>query len=328
MFVQLKPLVSKSPIAMQVVGEGDQLRVTIQQKRSGKTGVPLSLSIVGTPEELDRELPASIATAAGELAKPAPIADQVKAQVQAAASAAADGGRRKAKGGKKTSAKTTKRPKTKPLKQAKTPKHKAKAGTKVRLPGKKKTASPLTPHPSRTPSPDGVKHHASKPGRDACIADYKAMKEKHGDKLNREFFIEKSETGRRFERLWGMSWNKFKQEAESKGSLKTVKVRDLTEEDGFEKDGETLPSLAEKRKTKPATPPARSKAAPSTEGAGPAEGDSPPRDVKNSDGVVLLSSYRKYVNRDQELTIGRSPWIVCGWDSASILVKPKEEVPA
>jgi PRTRC genetic system protein E len=214
MFQQLKPLVAKSPIAMNVVAEGDLLRVTIAQKTS-RRGAPLNISVLASAEDLDRDLPGEIDKAASQTPAPAPIAEQVKAQVTAAAPAKPKKAAPAAKPAKKTKpAKAPRVSKPKPLKQAKAPKIAPKH--KIRLPGtgKKKAAphaSRLTPH---APSDDGVKHHASKPGKEQCIADYKAMKAKHGDKLNRELFLDKSDTGRRFERLWGMSWKKFVEEAE------------------------------------------------------------------------------------------------------------------
>jgi len=214
MFQQLKPLVAKSPIAMNVVAEGDLLRVTIAQKTS-RRGTPLNISVLASAEDLDRDLPGEIDKAANQTHTPAPIAEQVRAQVTAAPAAKPKKAAPAAKPAKK--AKLAKAPKTsrpKPLKQAKAPKIAPKH--KIRLPGTgKKKAAPHASRPApHAPSSDGVKHHASKPGKEQCIADYHAMKAKHGDKVNRQFFIDNSKTGRRFERLWGMSWEKFVAAAE------------------------------------------------------------------------------------------------------------------
>lgn len=213
MFQQLKALVAKSPLAMMVADEGAQLRVTITQKKAGKGGVPLSLSIIATPEELDRDLPGAITAAANEVAKPTPVADQVKAQVDAARQPAE-------KGKKKKGAKSAKTAKTKPLRQATKPKHKAKASAKLRLPGKPRKAAAATPA-ARTVKlmsnkKDGVKHHANRPDKAACIADYLDSCPKVGDTIKREDFLKKKGgTGRRFERLWDMSWQKFVKAAEA-----------------------------------------------------------------------------------------------------------------
>ena len=83
MFQQLKPLVAKSPIAMNVVSEGDLLRVTIAQKTS-KRGSPLNISVLASAEDLGRDLPGEIEKAGSYTPAPAPIAEQVKAQVAAA----------------------------------------------------------------------------------------------------------------------------------------------------------------------------------------------------------------------------------------------------
>lgn len=80
MFTALYPLAKLSPIAMCLTQEGEKLRVVIQQKET-KKGTPLSLSVVATPEELDDELAASIAAAAGADLDTQAVAEQVKAQL-------------------------------------------------------------------------------------------------------------------------------------------------------------------------------------------------------------------------------------------------------
>ncbi len=79
------------------------------------------------------------------------------------------------------------------------PAAKASATTKRRAPAAKR-AAPSNPL-------------ASLPGKPDCIADYKAMKAKFGDKLNRRKFVDNAKTGRRYEKLWGNSWPTFVKEA-------------------------------------------------------------------------------------------------------------------
>ena len=201
MFKELQPIAEKSPLAMMISAEGSQLRVVITQKKSGAAGAPLSLSILATPEELDADLPASIAAAAGELAKPAPVAEQVKTQVDTALASA------------KPPRKSTPKPKAakaKPVKKTATPKPaKAKKTIKVKPTAPKHAAPALGKKPPKL--------RASRPTGDACITDYHVLHAKHGDKLTREMFMKKAATGRRFERVFG-NWNKFVAAALAKGT--------------------------------------------------------------------------------------------------------------
>lgn len=202
MFKELQSLAEKSPLAMMISAEGDQLRVVITQKKAGAAGTPLSLSILAKPEDLDADLPASIAIAAGELAKPAPVAEQVKAQVDTARASA------------KPPRKSTPKPKAakpKPVKKHAAPKlHKVKKTIRVK-PTAPRTAAPAA-------SKKQPKLRSSRPGAEACIADYLKLKPQYGDKLTRELFMEKAETGRRFERVFG-NWNKFVEAAQGEKTL-------------------------------------------------------------------------------------------------------------
>jgi len=345
MFQQLKPLVAQSPLAMQVAGEGDQLRVTLQQKRAGKARAPLSLSILGTAEELDRDLPAAIAAAAAELTKPAPVAAQVKTQVDAARASANESAKKnqpkpakKKKPARPVKARPAKPAKAPPLKQAAKPKHKAKPAARVKLPGKKNTPkaphhpSPITHH---SPSKAGVKHHASKPDQAACIADYKAMQAKHGARLNRELFIDKSATGRRFERLWGMSWRKFIEAAEgSRINVAAPRAAKAPVSSG----GPARAAAAAPDSANAATPPeqiniVRDWISPLPEIPPPPadareERDhpsAPMRAVKNADGVVLCRLQR-FVNIGDPIRISRSTWVVTHYDNHTIAVEPAAPV--
>ena len=349
MFQQLKPLVAKSPIAMNVVAEGDLLRVTIAQKTS-KRGTPLNISVLASAEDLDRDLPGEIDKAANQTHTPAPIAEQVKAQVTAAATAKPKKAAVPAKPAKK--AKPTKAPKTsrpKPLKQAKAPKTAPR--NKIRLPGtgKKRTAphaSRLTPH---APSSDGVKHHASKPGKEQCIADYKAMKAKHGDRLNRQIFIDNSKTGRRFERLWNMSWEKFVAAAEGskiKADVPAAAAPRSANKPAAAQADRQLPLLPgtwpfPESKANPATPPAvpekRTTEAPTASVASaPAEvadpvnetvdtsKPHPPRVVKEKTGRLIAGGYTAHVKVEETIEIGGGKWIVSDFNERHIIVEPRD----
>jgi len=201
MFKELQPLAEKSPLAMMISAEGDQLRVVITQKKAGAAGTPLSLSILGTPEELDTDLPASIAAASGVLAKPAPVAEQVKTQVDTALASA------------KPPRKSTPSPKAAKPKPVK--KHAAAKPPKVNKIIRVKPAAPKHAAPAAGKKPSKLR--ASRPNGDACVADYHVLHAKHGDRLTREMFMKEADTGRRFERVFG-NWNKFVAAALAKGT--------------------------------------------------------------------------------------------------------------
>ena len=53
-----------------------------------------------------------------------------------------------------------------------------------------------------------VKHLVSKPGKKACIEDYRRLQAQWGDQLTRRLFLRRSKTGRRYEKLW-KNWMDF-----------------------------------------------------------------------------------------------------------------------
>lgn len=87
MFKELHPLVQSSPLVMLISAEGDNLHVAISQK-SSKKGTAISISVSGTPDELDADLPRAIAEAAGANGTKSSVAAQVKAQLGGSDSAA------------------------------------------------------------------------------------------------------------------------------------------------------------------------------------------------------------------------------------------------
>jgi chromatin remodeling complex protein RSC6 len=80
----------------------------------------------------------------------------------------------------------------------------------------KKTADKASPRRAAATrkAPAAAKPQSGKPGKDECIADYKALKAKHDDKLTRRLFVDNAKTKRRYEKLWGNNWDAFVKEAE------------------------------------------------------------------------------------------------------------------
>lgn len=90
MFKELFPIVERAPLMLLITREGDKLRVATTQKKGEKDDfVPLNLSILATPDELDRELPFAIAEGAAMLSAETAksVGDQVKGQVENAKTA-------------------------------------------------------------------------------------------------------------------------------------------------------------------------------------------------------------------------------------------------
>lgn len=84
MFKTLAALAQHSPVHVVVSAEGDKLRANINRKPDDEHDVEaISLSLLGTPEELDVELPLALAEAFLKGEAPTSIADQVKAQATA-----------------------------------------------------------------------------------------------------------------------------------------------------------------------------------------------------------------------------------------------------
>lgn len=264
MFKALHELARSSPITLLIATEATtSLRVTVAQKSTSK-GVPLSISVVGTPEELDAELPGAIAAAAEDLKRPAPVAEQVRSQVDAAKAAA---------------------PKPKPAKKAAP----AKPARKTKPAAKKKPTAKPKPAARPKPKPKALapaKLRASRPGAEACIADYVALYSQLGANMNRETFMEKATTGRRFERVFG-NWTKFVEAASQQlpagGDDQTIQLQleppaaaPRPAEWPFPRSDRSVESAAPAAEPPPAPAPAPSPAGnPAPEAADPVE--TPPR---------------------------------------------------
>lgn len=312
MFKELQPLAEKSPIAMIISAEGDDLRVIVTQKKAG-SGRPLSLSILARPEELDTDLPGAIATASGELAKPAPVADQVKTQVDAA--------RASAKTPPRQSPAKPKAAKPKPAKRSPAPKPaKAKKTIKVKPAAPKKAVAAAG---KKEP-----KLRASRPGAEACIADYLKLKPQYGDKLTRELFMEKAETGRRFERVFG-NWSKFVEAAAA--PEKDTKMMPLFEDKQIPPAASTSvkveapgqwPFPTPGAPVQSATPPASVKPASSQEDAAPAAAAGPGRIVVTRTGTALVS--RMEIEAEENMLInvpGHGRYRIVDFDEKKIVVE-------
>jgi PRTRC genetic system protein E len=103
-----------------------------------------------------------------------------------------------------------------------------KSASKITLPGATAPAAPVAKgavkksarSPAETASkplpsaPGEPRHLASKPGKAECIADWRALNEKHGELLTRRKFIKAAKTGRRYEKLW-KNWEAFIAESSS-----------------------------------------------------------------------------------------------------------------
>lgn len=194
MFQALYPLAQASPILMLATVEGEKLRVTVTQKET-KKGTPLSLSVLASPAELDAELPAAITSACGELATNAPIADQMRAQVEQLKESTA--ARQKKAVARKKSA-----PKPAPKKAAPKPAKKAAPAPKPRP----KTPTPKARAPQKKPAV--TNGNTARHSREACLEDLATLYKKHGAALTRETFLREGATGRSFERHFG-GWQKF-----------------------------------------------------------------------------------------------------------------------
>lgn len=84
MFTTLAPYAQHSIVEVKLIAEGDKLRAHINRKRDNENDEEvISLSLIGTPEELDIELPLALAEHLLATAAPKSVAEQVKEQVEA-----------------------------------------------------------------------------------------------------------------------------------------------------------------------------------------------------------------------------------------------------
>ncbi len=205
MFRDLYAVARHTPLTLVITPRGEQLSVIVMPKPSGDAAdnpaLAQPISAIGTPEELEADLPAAIRRYAEKVnalrtAIDLPIEAldeaQAKAQKKAAKPAAAP----------KPAAKPTPQPKAAKRQAKATPKPKqhrtpaASAAKKVKLP---RAAGARPPAPL---------HRANKPDKAACVADYHALVARAGHAPTRREFIKMSQTGRRYEKLW-KNWEEF-----------------------------------------------------------------------------------------------------------------------
>ena len=220
MFQELYPVAKHTPLQLIVTPRGEQLQVIIIPKpdeddADKKSALREPISAIGTPAELDAELPAKLAryaTRINELrAKIDLPLDAIDAQTQKA-------GKRKTKPAKKP--KAAKAAKTAPsaswrrgaaaAKKKAKPAAAPKPAREIKLPGVKGT-KPAKPA-ARRAAPGTPTPRASLPGKDQCLEDLRAYTAT-GKDLNRAAFIawarkNGNKTGRRFEKLW-TGWHEF-----------------------------------------------------------------------------------------------------------------------
>lgn len=170
--------------SIEILPEESRLRVTIQVEGHEP------LEAIGPAAALDAQLPAAITKYAAwvesRMAK-----DEVKIDLPGAV--AREPVRKKAKRAPRKAA-----AKKKPV-----------ARVPVRKAAPKRPAAPRPAVKKQRAAPAG------KPDKAACIADYQAMKAKHGNKLTRRLFVDQGTTGRRYETLWANSWPAFEKEADA-----------------------------------------------------------------------------------------------------------------
>jgi len=224
----------------------DSLEVTIGAD-NGRLFVSVSalnhkpLEASGTPAELERDLPAHVAAYARwvDAQEAARACGKMKITMPGATPAPAPRVREAA-------------PKP-PRKPATRKKH------AVRKSPKRKPAPRRTPAMRKVVSTPA----AGLAGKPECIADYKALKAKHGDKLTRRIFVDNAKTSRRYEKLWGNSWPKFVKEAgggkpaitpaKADKKPKTAKPASLQSTLPAGKDTKKAPKKAEAKKQGPWT---------------------------------------------------------------------------
>lgn len=250
MFKELYEVARHTPFTMIITPAGERLSIIIQPRPTGdaddRKGLAAPIKAVGTPEELDAELPAKLREYAEQV-------NEVRAQIELP-TAAVDA--EKATTSKKAARKATRAEKKKAAKDAKEAKKTAakkaqaeklakkqaddaerkrkkdakKSGKKIELPGASSSVNPAPTWPFPTGEKAAAKPatptagarsesvRAGLPGKAECIKDYEQLKLKFGDKLTRLKFIKKASTGRRYERLW-KNWEEFVKDATAQGQL-------------------------------------------------------------------------------------------------------------
>jgi len=206
MFQELYAVARHTPLSILITPNGEQLSVIVTPKPSGDAAdnpaLARSIKAVGTPAELDAELPAKLreyTDKVNELRTTIDLPIEALNEAQAKAKKKTKPTPAKPAAKPAASAKPKKASKPKAARKA-APKAPA-AKKKITLPGQSKSAKKHAPVP-----------RSSLPGKPECIADYQALKPKLGDALTRRKFIKTAKTGRRYEKLW-TNWEEFVKEA-------------------------------------------------------------------------------------------------------------------
>jgi PRTRC genetic system protein E len=207
MFQELYPVAKHTPLQMIVTPRGERLQVIIIPKpdeddADEKSVLREPISAIGTPAELDAELPAKLAEYATRINE---LRARIELPLEAIDAETQKAGKRKPKPAKKPkAAKPAKaaKPKTKPRAAAA-----PKPAREIKLPGAKAAKPAAKRTAPGTPTP-----RASLPGKDQCLADLRAYTAT-GKDLSRAAFIawarkNGNKTGRRFEKLW-TGWHEF-----------------------------------------------------------------------------------------------------------------------
>ena len=299
-FRSLHAVARHTPLHIIVTPNGEQLRLIVTPKPSGEAADNPALAkpftAIGTPEELDAELPevlrkytesvndlrarldlpldeleAAKAKAAKKDEKKAERERQKKEEEERRSEAAKKAAETRAANAAK--AKEEKARKAKERADAKAAKKAAKAGTGIQLPGATAPAA-AEKAAQEAAAADAAKHLPNLPGKPECIRDYQQLKAKHGDKLTRRLFIKRAETGRRYEKLW-KNWEKFVKEASAQPDLPLEEPNSAPASSGAASDSSS------KGGTTPAAEP-NTRAADSAAASGAASGSSP--DARSNDG--------------------------------------------
>lgn len=296
MFKALHKAAQIAPVILRVTTEGEGLRLVIHQKADEmKDGqIPLALSVTGSVDMLEFELPAALHQALGTLQNAGSVADQVAAQTAAAVkTAAAEGNTGKSK--QKSKPSTTKRKVNKPAVAKK----------------------PAASKPAAAPKPaKPTKHSAAKPTAEDCIKAYHEYAAANPGDIKRETFIKGNPTGRRFERLFG-NWEKFIAAATKVGTINPP-GDNLTK---------PLPLETAAATESAATAPARTGEA--TEAVPPAAlsaADTQAKcravvDINSSDGSAIAQGVELAVETDQIITIEQYQLRVLDFNDSTIWVE-------
>lgn len=218
MFAELYAVAKHTPLQISVAPEGERLNVLIVPKpgeADAEEGSALTRPIqaIGTPEELDRELPAKLAQYCAAIND---LRLRIDLPIEAiSAEAAKKGAKKSAAPAVKTPAPATKKTKKKaapaPVKPQKTapPVKAAKAPKKAEphVPGQPVSAEQKA-HVSAADAPAAEKK-SKRATKEECLADLRTWMSEHKDETpTRAAFVAWAPSGRSYERKWE-SWEAF-----------------------------------------------------------------------------------------------------------------------